>query len=127
MAQPNCKPPSKKRSKVEPPITIPFGSSWSVGVRLTTHRRRSRLFFPTTFGKRTLPCNRTDSIATTHSWRPRMMRSDLLRQRAQALRLWGLLAHWGEVVEAAWLEPLLQREEDERMRRSLEHRLKSAQ
>lgn len=56
-----------------------------------------------------------------------MMRSDLLRQRAQALRLWGLLAHWGEVVEAAWLEPLLQREEDERMRRSLEHRLKSAQ
>ncbi|MGH7707793.1 MAG: IS21-like element helper ATPase IstB [Candidatus Binataceae bacterium] len=53
--------------------------------------------------------------------------SDLLRPRAQALRLHGLLAHWGDVADAAWLAPLLQWEEDEHMRRSLERRLKGAQ
>ncbi len=52
--------------------------------------------------------------------------SDLLRQRAQALRLHGVLAHWMQVVEAPWLPPLLQWEEDEQIKRSLERRLKGA-
>jgi hypothetical protein len=56
-----------------------------------------------------------------------MTTSDLLRQRAQALRFHGLLSHWVDVVDAPWLAPLLQWEEDERMRRSLERRLKGAQ
>ena len=53
--------------------------------------------------------------------------SDLLRQRAQALRLHGLLAHWSEIADAPWLPPLLQWEEQEQLRRSLERRLKDAQ
>ena len=44
--------------------------------------------------------------------------------RAQALGLRGLLAHWSEVAQAPWLPALLQWEEVERARRSLERRLK---
>jgi DNA replication protein DnaC len=47
-----------------------------------------------------------------------------LRARAQALRLNGLLAHWDEVATAPWLPPLLQWEEDERTRRSMERRVR---
>jgi len=53
--------------------------------------------------------------------------SDLLRKRAQALRLHGLLAHWAEIADAPWLPALLQWEEQEQMRRSLERRMKGAQ
>jgi DNA replication protein DnaC len=49
-----------------------------------------------------------------------------LRTRAQALRLHGLLAHWSEVAETPWLASLIQWEEEERARRSLERRLKEA-
>src|SRR5918912_1109129 len=52
--------------------------------------------------------------------------SDALRARVQALRLHGLLAHWGEVVAQPWLATLLEHEERERSRRSLERRLKAA-
>ena len=38
----------------------------------------------------------------------------LVVTRAQALRLHGLLVHWPEAATAAWVEPLLQWEEDER-------------
>ncbi|HTO59231.1 MAG TPA: IS21-like element helper ATPase IstB [Pseudomonadales bacterium] len=55
------------------------------------------------------------------------MSHDLLRQRAQALRLHGLLAHWNEVADAPWLPTLLQWEENEHLRRSLERRVKGAQ
>ena len=52
--------------------------------------------------------------------------SDALRARAQALHLHGLLAHWSEVVAQPWLATLLEHEERERARRSLERRLKAA-
>jgi DNA replication protein DnaC len=54
--------------------------------------------------------------------------SDLesLRARAEALRLHGLLAHWSQVGLAEWVQPLIQWEEDERARRSLERRLGAA-
>ena len=55
-----------------------------------------------------------------------MSNLEALRQRAQALRLYGLLAHWPDAATAAWVAPLLQWEEDERSRRSLERRLQSA-
>lgn len=55
-----------------------------------------------------------------------MTMTDPLRQRAQALRLHGLLAHWSEVASAKWLADLLDWEEQERARRSLERRLASA-
>jgi DNA replication protein DnaC len=56
-----------------------------------------------------------------------MTPSDLLRQRAQALRLYGLLAHWNDIIDAPWLPALLRWEEEEHLRRSLERRLKGAQ
>lgn len=55
-----------------------------------------------------------------------MTTSDGLRQRAERLRLYGLLSHWNEAQEAGWAPALLDWEEDERARRSLERRLKEA-
>jgi len=52
--------------------------------------------------------------------------TERLRERAQALRLHGLLAHWNEVASAKWLPDLLDWEEKERARRSLERRLGTA-
>ncbi|MDO9713530.1 IS21-like element helper ATPase IstB [Paracraurococcus lichenis] len=49
-----------------------------------------------------------------------------LRTRAAALHLHGLLAHWAEVAGQPWLAPLLDWEEQERGRRSLERRLQAA-
>jgi DNA replication protein DnaC len=56
------------------------------------------------------------------------MTNDLeaLRARAKALQLHGLLAHWQEAVTAGWVQPLLDWEEQERARRSLERRLREA-
>ncbi len=55
-----------------------------------------------------------------------MTTSDLLRQRAQALGMYGLLANWGEFAAAPWLSQLLEAEEAERARRSLERRIRNA-
>jgi len=55
-----------------------------------------------------------------------MIDADALRRRAEALHLHGLLAHWNEVTAADWLPRLLDWEEHERRRRSLERRLKDA-
>lgn len=55
------------------------------------------------------------------------MSTNILQQRARALRLHGLLAHWNEIADAEWLPTLLQWEETELLRRSLERRIKSAQ
>jgi len=49
-----------------------------------------------------------------------------LRERAYRLGLHGLLAHWDEVVAAPWLPKLLDYEEAERTRRSLERRIRNA-
>ena len=53
-----------------------------------------------------------------------------LKDRALALRLMGLLAHWdavqGDPARIAWTGELLGWEEAERARRSLERRLRSA-
>lgn len=56
-----------------------------------------------------------------------MTNTDSLQRRAQELRLNGLLAHWSEVADASWVGELVQWEEDERSRRSLERRLREAQ
>ena len=55
-----------------------------------------------------------------------MNKLDTLNNRAYSLRFHGLLAHWPEVATTDWLEPLLQWEEEERSRRSLERRLTDA-
>lgn len=51
---------------------------------------------------------------------------DALHDRAQALKLHGLLAHWETVCEQPWVAELLQWEEHERTRRGLERRMKQA-
>lgn len=55
------------------------------------------------------------------------MDSESLKRRALELRLNGLLAHWSEVTDAGWVGALVQWEEEERSRRSLERRLREAQ
>ncbi|KWI43229.1 hypothetical protein [Burkholderia stagnalis] len=50
----------------------------------------------------------------------------MLRSRARALRLNGLVEHWAEVDGSTWLAPLLQWEEDERAHRSLQRRIRAA-
>lgn len=52
--------------------------------------------------------------------------NDPLRARALALRLYGLLARWAEVAHQPWLPTLLDHEEKERARRSLQRRLDAA-
>ena len=54
--------------------------------------------------------------------------NDSLKERARALKLHGLLAHWDEVPEAElpWVHRLIEWEEVERKRRGLERRLSAA-
>ncbi len=54
------------------------------------------------------------------------MNPEPLRERATALHLNGVLAHWPEVATCEWLPTLISWEEEERTRRSLERRLKDA-
>lgn len=49
-----------------------------------------------------------------------------LKDRAAALHLHGVLSHWSECAGSPWLATLLDWEEGERSRRSLERRLSSA-
>jgi DNA replication protein DnaC len=51
---------------------------------------------------------------------------DPLQERAEALKLHGLLAHWQEVARQPWLAQLLEWEDQERARRGLERRLQRA-
>jgi DNA replication protein DnaC len=51
---------------------------------------------------------------------------DILRTRAKALNLFGLLANWEEATAAGWVQALLDWEDQERARRSLERRLSAA-
>jgi DNA replication protein DnaC len=55
-----------------------------------------------------------------------MTEHDTQQARAGALNLHGLLAHWGDVAGEAWVSALLGWEEQERARRSLERRLRTA-
>jgi DNA replication protein DnaC len=52
--------------------------------------------------------------------------NDPLRERAKALKLYGLLTHWEEIEQTDWIEPLIHWEEQERARRGLQRRLKGA-
>lgn len=55
-----------------------------------------------------------------------MTKLDALQARAAALHLHGLLAHWQDIGTSDWVQPLLDWEEEERARRSLERRLQGA-
>ncbi len=49
-----------------------------------------------------------------------------LRDRAQKLGLWGLVAHWSDLEASPWIQTVLEYEEEERRKRSLERRLQRA-
>jgi len=49
-----------------------------------------------------------------------------LHKRLQRLGLWGVLAHWPDIAAQPWLPALLDCEEKERARRSLERRIRTA-
>ena len=49
-----------------------------------------------------------------------------LLARARALQLHGVVSHWAECAQAPWVAPLIEWEETERARRSLERRLRCA-
>lgn len=51
---------------------------------------------------------------------------EALQERAKALRLYGLVANWTAAGTAEWVERLIEWEEQERGRRSLERRLRDA-
>ena len=55
-----------------------------------------------------------------------MSNLDALQARAKALNLRGVIAHWTEAGTADWVETLIDWEEQERARRSLERRLRAA-
>jgi DNA replication protein DnaC len=55
-----------------------------------------------------------------------MSNLDALHARAKALNLTGLLAHWAEAGTQSWVQNLIDWEEAERARRSLERRLREA-
>jgi DNA replication protein DnaC len=52
--------------------------------------------------------------------------TDGLRQRVKALGLWGLLARFDELVDQPWVPALVELEEVERKKRSLERRIANA-
>jgi DNA replication protein DnaC len=54
------------------------------------------------------------------------MTSDLLLQRAKALKLHGLVENWQDVTEYRWLEKLFDWEEAHRLAKSLDNRLRAA-
>jgi DNA replication protein DnaC len=49
-----------------------------------------------------------------------------VQDRARALGLWGLLASWNDVASEEWVPTLIELEERERRRRSLERRMRTA-
>src|SRR3954462_6390701 len=55
-----------------------------------------------------------------------MSNADSMQDRARALRLNGLLAHWEEAAPAGWIPAVFGWEESEATRRSLERRLRDA-
>lgn len=55
-----------------------------------------------------------------------IVKTDPLLQRAEALKLYGTIAHWDVVMQSNWIQELLTWEETERQSRSIERRLKSA-
>jgi hypothetical protein len=54
------------------------------------------------------------------------MKNDELKDRARKLQLYGLLSNWDEFAKEPWLPRLIEIEEIERHRRSLERRISGA-
>src|SRR5437660_332623 len=102
------------------------GSHSSSAASCATRRRPSPSFCPSMSRCAMSTCSRTGSNPMTNSRSKAMSDLEALHVRAKALNLNGLLAHWGEAAAAGWLATLIDWEEQERTRRSLERRLRAA-
>src|SRR5271165_6555435 len=114
--------------KLEGPAPHPTPFSWRSrsGASDAGSRLWSQPTCPGTCWTRTSRSVPPVSPPTTSSRIRPMTTSEPLRQRAERLRLHGLLSHWNEAQDAGWAATLLDWEETERARRSLERRLKDA-
>src|SRR5271165_6451294 len=125
-APPSLTPPSARRSSAACPIPMRCGSHSITAASCATRHRPSPSFCPS-MSRRAMPtCSRTGSNPMTNSRSKAMSNLEALHMRAKALNLHGLLAHWGEAAAAGWLATLIDWEEQERTRRSLERRLRAA-
>src|SRR3954451_21529018 len=122
----NCRSPSAKRSTATCRIPMPSASPSNVAANSVARPRRSPSSCPPTCRRAMRRCSRTRLDSMTSSRTPPMNDAGTLRARAEALHLHGLLAHWPEAATSGWIAPLLDWEEQERRRRSLERRLKDA-
>src|SRR4051812_30120218 len=125
-APPSCRPPSARRSSATCRIPMPSASPSNAGANSVARCRRSPSSCPPTCRRATRRCGHTRWKPTISSRTSPMNSPESLRARAEALHLHGLLAHWPEAATSGWVAPLLEWEERERRRRSLERRLKDA-
>src|SRR4051794_22609380 len=102
------------------------GSPSSSAASSANRRRPSPSFCPSMSRRVMSTCNRTGSNLMTNSRSKPMSNLEALHLRAKTLNLHGLLAHWQEAAAAGWLATLIEWEEQERTRRSLERRLRAA-
>src|SRR3984957_14209 len=126
LAPPNPMPRSVRRSSAA--CLTPTRCAWhSITTASSANSPRPS---PSTCRRTSRPAtpwsHRIGSKLTTSSRARQMSNLDALHARAKALKLHGLLAHWTEVAAAGWVEALIDWEEQERGRRSLERRLGSA-
>src|ERR1700686_2228985 len=123
---PSLTPPFARRSRAACLIPMRCGSHSNTAASCATRHRPSPSFCPS-MSRRAMPtCSRTASNPMTNSRSKPMSNLEALHRRAKALNLHGLLAHWEEAAAAGWLATLIDWEEQERTRRSLERRLRAA-
>ena len=116
------------REAIERGVRIPMrcGSHSNTAASCATRRRPSPSCCPSMSRCAMSTCSRIGSNPMTNSRSKAMSDLEALHVRAKALNLHGLLAHWGEAAAAGWLATLIDWEEQERTRRSLERRLRAA-
>src|SRR6202050_4495586 len=126
MAPLNSKPPSARRSHAA--CRIPTRCAWRSNNAASSARkgRPSPSTCPPMSSRATPTSRRTGSKPMTNSRSKPMNSLDTLQARAKALQLNGLLAHWTQVATEGWVNSLIDWEEQERARRSLERRLREA-
>src|SRR6202522_2702856 len=128
-------PRSLRRCSVVCRTRTPCAWPWRGGASSAAIHRRSASPCRRICRRATRRCNRTHSKPTISSRKSTMplptshlpkTENDTLRARAEALPLPGLLTHGSEVATQPWLVPMLDWEEQQRARRSLERRLSAA-
>src|SRR5215213_10160817 len=125
-APPNCRRPSSRRWRAKCRIRTRFASPSNTVASNAAPPRRPPCRCLIMCGRAMSWCSRMTCKPTTGSRISPMNEPAHLRDRAKALLLHGLLAHWHEVAQQPWVATPIEWEEQERVRRSLERRLHDA-